>query len=445
MSKYSKEDIIELVKKNDVKFIRLQFTDILGHLKNVAITTSQLEKALDNKCMFDGSSIEGFSRIEESDMNLRPNLDSFVILPWRPKDGKVARLICDVYTPDGDPFEGDPRQVLKRALDEAEEMGYQFNVGPECEFFLFHTDEFGHATTITHDISGYFDLGSIDLGGDVRRDICLNLEKMGYEVEASHHEVAIGQHEIDFKYDEALKTADNVMTFKLTVQSIAKKNGLCGTFMPKPLEGVNGSGMHINMSLMKDGRNIFYDSDDEHKNGLSKIAYSFIAGIMEHINAITAISNPTVNSYKRLVAGYEAPVYVAWSCKNRSPLIRIPASRGMGTRVELRSPDPSSNPYLVMAVCLIAGLDGIKRNLIPPASVDKNIFEMTEEERMKLNIKALPKTLEEAINELEKDQVIKDALGKHIVEKLALIKEKEWEEYMHSVSNWEINKYLQTY
>ena len=403
MSTYTKEDILTLVRDNDVKFIRLQFTDILGHLKNVAITAGQLERALDNKIMFDGSSIEGFSRIEESDMGLRPDTNSFVILPWRPKDGKVARLICDVYTPDGDPFEGDPRYILKRVLDEAWDMGYQFNVGAECEFFLFHTDDDGHATTITHDISGYFDLGAIDLGGDTRRDICLNLEEMGYEIEASHHEVAVGQHEIDFKYDEALKAADNVMTFKLAVQSIAKRRGLCGTFMPKPLEAENGSGMHMNMSLMKDGINMFYDPADENKNGLSGKAYSFIAGIMEHISAITAISNPTVNSYKRLVAGYEAPVYVAWSCKNRSPLIRIPAARGTGTRIELRSPDPSCNPYLVMAVCLKAGLDGIKKGLTPPASIDKNIFTMSELERANLGVKALPRTLEEAINELKKD------------------------------------------
>lgn len=445
MSTYTKEDILTLVRDNDVKFIRLQFTDILGHLKNVAITAGQLERALDNKIMFDGSSIEGFSRIEESDMGLRPDTNSFVILPWRPKDGKVARLICDVYTPDGDPFEGDPRYILKRVLDEAWDMGYQFNVGAECEFFLFHTDDDGHATTITHDISGYFDLGAIDLGGDTRRDICLNLEEMGYEIEASHHEVAVGQHEIDFKYDEALKAADNVMTFKLAVQSIAKRRGLCGTFMPKPLEAENGSGMHMNMSLMKDGINMFYDPADENKNGLSGKAYSFIAGIMEHISAITAISNPTVNSYKRLVAGYEAPVYVAWSCKNRSPLIRIPAARGTGTRIELRSPDPSCNPYLVMAVCLKAGLDGIKKGLTPPASIDKNIFTMSELERANLGVKALPRTLEEAINELKKDELIKEALGEHIVNKFIEIKEREWEEYRCSVSEWELKKYLQRY
>lgn len=445
MAKYTKEDILALVKENDVKFIRLQFTDILGHLKNVAITASQLDKALDNKIMFDGSSIEGFSRIEESDMSLRPDLDSFVILPWRPREGKVARLICDVYTPDGDPFAGDPRHALKRVLEEAEEMGYQFNVGPECEFFLFHTDETGHATTITHDTSGYFDLGAIDLGGDTRREICLNLEEMGYEVEASHHEVAIGQHEIDFKYDEALKTADNVMTFKLAVQSIAKKRGLCGTFMAKPLEGVNGSGMHINMSLMKDGVNAFYDASDERKNGLSKIAYSFIAGIMEHINAITAISNPTVNSYKRLVAGYEAPVYIAWSCKNRSPLIRIPAARGTGTRIELRSPDPSCNPYLVMAVCLKAGLDGIKRNLVPSDGIDRNIFEMSDSERAEQGIKTLPRNLNEAMAHLEKDDIVKEAIGEHVFHKFMSIKKKEWEEYSCSVSEWELKRYLQRY
>jgi glutamine synthetase len=443
MSKYSKEDIINIVEENDVRFIRLQFTDIFGILKNVAITPSQLEKALDGKCMFDGSSIEGFSRIEESDMYLKPDLDTFVIFPWRPQQGKVARLICDVYMPDGTPFEGDPRYILKKAIQEAKDLGYELNVGPECEFFLFHTDNNGRATTITHDDAGYFDLGPNDLGGNARRDICLTLEDMGYEIEASHHEVAKGQHEIDFKYAEALAAADNIMTFKLVVKSIAQRNGLSATFMPKPIYGVNGSGMHVNMSLMKNGENAFYDVNTE--SGLSKLAEHFIAGILEHIKAITAIANPLVNSYKRLIPGYEAPCYIAWSLSNRSPLIRIPASRGMGTRVELRSPDPSANPYLVIAACLTAGLDGIKKQLEPVKSIDKNIYLMSASERLAENIGNLPETLFEAIEELGKDEVIKEALGSHLCERYIEGKREEWEAFRVTVTEWEVNQYLGKY
>ena len=350
LSKYTKEDIIRIIRENDVKFVRLQFTDIFGTLKNVAITTSQVEKALDNKCMFDGSSIEGFVRIEESDMYLWPDLDTFVILPWHTRHGKIARLICDVYKPDGTPFEGDPRYILRKAIQDAADMGYSFNVGPECEFFLFNTDEYGHPTTITHDTAGYFDMGPSDLGESCRRDICLTLEDMGFEIEASHHEVAIAQHEIDFKYSEALSAADNILTFKMVVKSAADSHGLCATFMPKPVYGQCGSGMHGNMSLFKDGKNAFYDPDSE--SGLSEIAHQFIAGICKHVKSISAITNPLVNSYKRLVPGYEAPCYLAWSASNRSALIRIPAARGQSTRVELRCPDPSCNPYLALAVCL---------------------------------------------------------------------------------------------
>lgn len=439
---YTKEDILKIVEEEDIKFIRLQFTDINGHLKNVAITASQLDKALDNKCTFDGSSIEGFVRIEESDMYLRPDLSTFSVLPWRPKDKRVARLICDVYTPEGYPFEGDPRYRLKKALEKAEEMGYEFNVGPECEFFVFHTDEYGRPTTVTHDTSSYFDLGAYELGSEVRRDICLNLEEMGFEIEASHHEVARGQQEIDFRYAEALHTADNVMTFKFAVQSIAKKHGVCATFMPKPLDGENGSGMHINMSLMKDGRNVFYDKDDPQGNGLSQEAYYFIAGIMNHIKGMTAICNPTVNSYKRLVAGYEAPVYIAWSSRNRSPLIRIPAARGMGTRIELRSPDPSANPYLVLACCLEAGLDGIRNKMMPPKGVDGNIFEMSETRRKRQHIENLPENLHQAIEFLKKDVIIKECLGEHLTKALVLSREKEWDDYRTTISPWEIEHYL---
>ncbi len=438
--KYTKQQIIDMVEEEDVEFIRLQFTDIFGTLKNVAITASQLEKALDNKCMFDGSSIEGFVRIEESDMYLYPDMDTFEIFPWRPQQGKVARLICDIYNADGTPFEGDPRYVLKKAIKKAQSMGYEFAVGPECEFFLFHTDDDGNPTTLTHEKAGYFDLGPIDLGENARRDMVLNLEKMGFEIEASHHEVAPAQHEIDFKYDSALKTADNIMTFKLTVKSIAKRHGLHATFMPKPKYGICGSGMHTNMSLSKDGKNIFADENDE--IGLSREAYYFIGGVMKHIKGMAAITNPLINSYKRLVPGYEAPVYIAWSAKNRSPLIRIPAARGEGTRVELRSPDSASNPYLVLATCLMAGLEGIEKKIMPPNSVDKNIFSMSEEEKDELGIENLPVNLYEAVNELEKDEFIKEALGEHISEKYIEAKKHEWEEYRAQVTDWEIDQYL---
>ena len=376
---YSTEDILAMVEENGVKFIRLQFTDILGTLKNVAITDRQLEKALNNQCMFDGSSINGFVRVEESDMYLRPDLDTFVIFPWRPQQGKVARLICDVYMPDGTPFEGDPRYILKKAINKEEAMGYTMNVGPECEFFLFEVDNDGNPTLKTNDKGSYFDLGPIDLGENARRDMTLALEDMGFEIETSHHEVAAGQNEIDFKYADALVTADNVTTFKYVVKSIAQRHGLYATFMPKPLHGVNGSGMHVNISLIKDGKNAFYNEEDQ--LGLSSVAYNFIAGVLKHIKEICPITNPLVNSYKRLVPDYEAPVYIAWSAKNRSPLIRVPSARGEGTRIEFRSPDPSSNPYLVLACLLLAGLEGIKDNLEPPKCIDRNIFNLSREER----------------------------------------------------------------
>lgn len=439
----TQEDIMRLVRQEDVEFIRLQFTDMFGNLKNVAITSSQLEKALHNKCMFDGSSIEGFVRIEESDMYLYPDLSTFQIFPWRPQQGKVARLICDVYRPNGETFEGDPRYILKNAIKEAEKMGYHFEVGPECEFFLFHTDENSLPTTITHEQAGYFDLGPVDFGENARRDMVLTLEEMGFIIEASHHEVAPAQHEIDFKYDEALKTADNIITFKLAVKTIAKRHGLHATFMPKPKHGVNGSGMHINMSLSKEGKNIFADPLDE--LGLSKEAYYFIGGIIKHMKGITAITNPLVNSYKRLVPGYEAPVYIAWSATNRSPLIRIPAAREEGTRIELRCPDPSANPYLALAVCLRAGLDGIQNEIMPPKKVDRNIFAMTEEERELSGIEAIPGTLIEAIYELEKDEFIKDVLGEHVCNKYIEAKKSEWAEYRSQVTDWELNTYLNRY
>lgn len=442
MNNYTKADILKIAKEKEVRFVRLQFTDILGSIKNVAISVSQLEKALDNQCMFDGSSIEGFVRIEESDMKLHPDYNSFALFPWR-ENNSVARLICDVYKPDGTPFQGSPRQVLKNVLDEAKELGYTFNVGPECEFFLFRNDDQGKPTLQTFDDAGYFDMGPVDPGEDVRRDIVLNLEQMGFEIEASHHECAPGQHEIDFKYGDALTTADRVMTFKLAVKTIAHKHGLHATFMPKPIFGIAGSGMHINISMAKDGKNVFCDESD--KNGLSSTAYSFIAGIMEHIKGMTAITNPLVNSYKRLVPEFEAPVYIAWSAQNRSPLIRVPASRGQGIRVELRSADPSANPYLALAVTIAAGLDGVKRGLVPPPAVDGNIYSMSAAQRKKQKIEMLPTSLESAIAELKKDKLICNTLGEHILEKYIEAKELEWLNYKTRISQWEIDEYLSKY
>ena len=440
---YSKEDILAMVEENGVKFIRLQFTDILGTLKNVAITDRQLEKALNNQCMFDGSSINGFVRVEESDMYLRPDLDTFVIFPWRPQQGKVARLICDVYMPDGTPFEGDPRYILKKAINKAEAMGYTMNVGPECEFFLFEVDNDGNPTLKTNDKGSYFDLGPIDLGENARRDMTLALEDMGFEIETSHHEVAAGQNEIDFKYADALVTADNVTTFKYVVKSIAQRHGLYATFMPKPLHGVNGSGMHVNISLIKDGKNAFYNEEDQ--LGLSSVAYNFIAGVLKHIKEICPITNPLVNSYKRLVPDYEAPVYIAWSAKNRSPLIRVPSARGEGTRIEFRSPDPSSNPYLVLACLLLAGLEGIKDNLEPPKCIDRNIFNLSREERKRENIENLPESLHEAIAYMQKSDLVNEALGKNTFEYYIKAKEVEWDNYRTQVHQWEINSYLSKY
>ena len=440
MNHYTKQDIIRMVEEEDVEFIRLQFTDIFGNLKNVAVTTSQLDKVLNNKCMFDGSSIEGFVRIEESDMYLYPDLNTFEIFPWRPQQGKVARFICDVYRPDGTPFEGDPRYILKKVVKEAKDLGYTFNVGPECEFFLFNSEDSGEPTNQSTERGGYFDVGPLDAGENARREMVLTLEDMGFTVEASHHEVAPAQHEIDFEYGDALVTADKIMTFKLVVRTIAKRHGLHATFMPKPKSGINGSGMHINMSLSKDGKNIF--DDPSGKLGLSQDAYYFIAGLMKHMEGMTAITNPLVNSYKRLVPGYEAPVYIAWSATNRSPLIRIPAARGSSARVELRCPDPSANPYLALAVCLAAGLDGIRNKITPPDSVDLNIFTMTEEEKAAKGIKNLPASLKEALCLFENSEFIKSVLGEHTAGKYLEAKNAEWNQYAVQVSQWELDQYL---
>ncbi|MGM0501637.1 MAG: type I glutamate--ammonia ligase [Bacillota bacterium] len=440
----TKADVLEKAEELEVKFVRLQFTDILGITKNVAITVEQLEEALENGIMFDGSSIDGFTRIQESDMYLKPDLDTFITFPWRPKTGgRVARLICDVYLPDGEPFSGGPRNVLQGVLEEAEEMGYEMYVGPEPEFFLFEKSEEGEATTITHDDGGYFDLGPVDLGQDARRDIILALDEMGFEVEASHHEVAPGQHEIDFKYEDALSTADNIATFKFVVKSIANKHGLHATFMPKPIFGENGSGMHVHQSLFKDGENAFYDEDED--LGLSQTAKYYIGGLLKHAKAIAAITNPTINSYKRLVPGYEAPVYQAWSASNRSALIRIPAATGVGTRLEMRNPDPTANPYLAISVMLKAGLDGIKNEIEAPAEVVENIYEMSVARKEELGIESLPANINEAVKELLQDKVIQDALGEHVTEHFVTAKEIEWDTYRTQVHDWELEQYLSVY
>lgn len=438
----TREEIIKIAEEEGVEFIRLQFTDLFGMFKNIAVTSSQLERVLDGQCMFDGSSVEGFVRIEESDMYLRPDLNTFEILPWRPQKGKVARLICDVFRPDGKPFEGDPRYVLKRAVERAEKLGYTFFVGPECEFFLFHTDENGVPQLKRTDRAGYFDIEHLDMAEDVRRDIILNLESMGYELEASHHEVAPSQHEIDFKYVDALAAADEIMTFRMCTKIIAKRHNLHATFMPKPLEGENGSGMHINMSLADSrGHNLFEDPDD--RNGLSTIAYQFMAGILAHIKEIMLLTNPVVNSYKRLIPGYDAPSCIAWSeHSNRSQLIRIPSQRGEETRIELRCPDPAANPYFALAACLQAGLDGIERKLTPPESVSENLFVMSPEELREHGVESLPETLGEALAIFEKSRFAKKVLGEHAYSKYLMTKRDEWRRYRTAVSSWELEEYL---
>lgn len=440
----TKQDILELVDEEDVRFIRLQFTDMLGTMRNMAITRSKLEDALDNQCMFDGSSIKGFVSVEESDLYLHPDLDTFAIFPWRPHNGKVARLICDVYTPDGKRLESDPRYILQNVVKEAEQMGYSFKVGPECEFFLFNTDERGMVILEPHDNAGYFDLAPLDNGENCRRDICLTLEEMGYEIEASHHEMAPGQHEITFKYDDALKTADRIITFKTVVKTIAKRNGLHATFMPKPIQGKSGSGMHLTMSLFKDGKNIFYDGNANCK--LSEIARSFTAGILKYTPDMACLTNPTVNSYKRFIPGYEAPCYISWSERNRSLLIRVPATKKEGdARVELRSPDPTANPYLAIAACLKAGLLGIKENETLPPSIDVNIYNLSEKERESLGVKSLPISLNEAVRIGRKSKFLNDLLGDNLAESYFKAKEQEYGEYRQTINQWEIEKYLIAY
>ena len=441
----TRDEIMHIIKEKNVNFFRLQFVDIFGFLKNIALPLSQIEKALDGKIMFDGSSIEGFVRINESDMYLKPDYDTFVVMPWREKDGSnAARIICDVYKPDGTPFVGCPRNNLKRVLAEAKKLGYTMNVGTEAEFFLFRRDAEGRATTITDDVTGYFDVEPDDSGIDCRRKIIKTLEAMGFEIEASHHEVAEGQHEINFKYADALTAADNTVTFKWVVRSIAAEFGLHATFMPKPVFGINGSGMHTNQSLFNlDGTNAFYDEKGPLE--LSPVAYKYIAGIMKNAKGFCAVTNPLVNSYKRLVAGYEAPVYVAWSASNRSALVRIPASRGMGTRTEVRCPDPACNPYLAFAMMLGAGLDGIKNDLPVPDAVNADIFEMTAAEKKEAGIASLPANLYEAVQELKASPIALDALGPHILAKYIEGKEKEWDSFRIAITDWEHKTYLSRY
>ncbi len=441
----TRDEIMKIIEEQNVGFFRLQFVDILGMMKNVALPISQIEKALDGNIMFDGSSIDGFVRIHESDMYLKPDYDTFTVLPWRNRDGKTAaRIICDVHKVDGTPFEGCPRVNLKRVLAEAKELGYTMNVGTESEFFLFEKDEHGRATTITNDVAGYFSLDPEDTGNDCRREIIETLEKMGFEIEASHHEVAEGQHEINFKYADALAAADNTVTFKWVVKTIAAKHGLYATFMPKPIFGINGSGMHTNQSLFHlDGTNAFFDESNE--IGLSEVAYSYIAGLLKNARGFSAVTNPLVNSYKRLVPGYEAPVYCAWSASNRSVLVRIPAARGLSTRTELRCPDPACNPYLAFAMMLNSGLDGVKNGLKPAPSTDEDIYEMTSAQMKEESIVVMPASLEEAIDELKANPIAREALGEHIFKKYVEAKEKEWDSFRITVTEWELEAYLNIY
>jgi glutamine synthetase len=437
------KDILDLATHNNVRFLRLQFTDILGINKNVEIPASQFEKALAGDIMFDGSSIEGFVRIEESDMLLVPDLSTFQIFPWGDESSRVARLICDIKTTDGNPFAGDPRGVLRRMIQRAADLGYTMNAGMEAEFFMFKPSVEDAPSTATHDVGSYFDLAPADLGEDARRAIVDVLERMGFEVEAAHHEVAHGQHEIDFRYADALKTADNITTFRFVVKYVARTFGLTASFMPKPIFGQNGSGMHTHQSLFRGKENAFWDESAEFE--LSSTALHYIGGLLRHARGFTAITNPLVNSYKRLVPGYEAPVNVAWSMKNRSPMIRIPDRRGTGTRVELRIPDPSANPYLALAVQLAAGLDGIATKADAREPVNTNIWEMSHREKRRLRIDDLPHNLEEACNELEKDVVVTEALGEHITTQFLAAKRLEWEEYITQVSQWELDNYLAKY
>jgi glutamine synthetase len=439
----TRADILDLLRGQDVRFLRLQFSDIMGIIKNVEVPQSQFEKALDGDIMFDGSSIEGFVRVEESDMVLRPDFDTFAVFPWGDAENRVARVICDVYTSDGKPFPGDPRWVLKRQIDAADKLGYRMMAGCEAEFFLFHRTAEGSPSRLTHDSGGYFDLTPVDLGEVARRDIVNVLELMGFEVEAAHHEVAPGQHEIDFRYNDALATADDLSTFKFVVRNIALQHNLHATFMPKPVFGQNGSGMHTHQSLFQGDDNAFFDA--KAPDQISKVMRWYVGGLLRHARSFCAVTNPLVNSYKRLVPGYEAPVNVAWSHHNRSPLVRIPARRGKGTRLELRMPDPAANPYLALAVQLAAGLDGIRSKMNPPDPVDRNIWELSVRDRRKYKIAELPRDLGEAVDLLKRSPFMKQVLGDHVYQNFLAAKEQEWQEYIAQVHDWEIEQYLALY
>ncbi|MGG3466331.1 type I glutamate--ammonia ligase [Neobacillus pocheonensis] len=434
------EQIKETIKEKSVELLHLQFVDIEGILKHVTVTTEQLEDVVEGKMMFDGSSIKGFSPINKSDLYLQPDLNTFAVLPWTVESGySEARFLCSVKNPDGTLFEGDTRNVLKKTVDRAADKGYTISVGPELEFFLFKTDENGYATQELGDKAGYFEPSPHDLGERVRLEIYRALKAMGFTIEASHHEVAEGQHEINFKYADVLTAADLATTYKWVVKTVAKKFGLHATFMPKPVFGINGSGMHVNMSFFKGSENAFFDPSDELQ--LSEKAYQFIAGVLENVKSFTAVTNPLVNSYKRLVPGYEAPCYIAWSASNRSALIRIPAKKGLATRVELRCPDPSSNPYLTFAVIASAGLDGIENELAAPAPINEDIFHMTEEERAYQGIDNLPGSLAEAIKALESGEIAANTLGEHVYNEYVSLKKAEWDSYRTAVHTWEIENY----
>ncbi len=439
----TRDEILKICKDEDVRFLRLQFSDIFGVNKNVEIPHSQFGKALNGEVMFDGSSIEGFSRIEESDQLLEPDYKSFRVLPWENKQGRIARIICDIKNPDHSDFEGCARSTLKRMCKKADGMGLKMFAGPEAEFFLFHLDKEGITTNNTHDYAGYFDLAPLDLGEEARQEIVNKLQELGFEVEAAHHEVANGQHEIDFKYEDAITTADNVATFRFVVRKVAQDYGLHATFMPKPVYGINGSGMHTHMSLFRGDENVFYDEKAEYQ--LSEMARQYIAGLLKHAKSYVAITNPLVNSYKRLVPGYEAPINVAWSERNRSPMIRVPAKRGKSTRVEVRIPDPAANPYLALATMLAAGLDGIENKLVSPPPVNRNIFSMSQREKARLKIEPLPSNLQKAIESFEKSKLMRDVLGDHIFFHYIQAKQQEWSDYISQVHKWELDRYLGYY
>ena len=435
----AREYVLSTVRENDVKFIRLWFTDILGALKGFVITSQELEEALEQGVGFDGSSIEGFARVDESDMVAMPDPTTFRILPWRPKQNAVARMFCDILTPEWKPFEGDPRHVLKRNLERATNLGYTYYVGPELEFFYFKSSE----GTEVLDHGGYFDQTPLDLATELRRETVLTLEEMGIAVDLSHHEAATSQHEIDMRYSDALTMADNVMTQRLVIKEVALRNGLYATFMPKPIADVNGSGMHVHQSLFKGAENAFFDADSPQH--LSPLARSFVAGLMYHAPAITAVTNQWVNSYKRLIAGYEAPVYISWARVNRSDLIRVPAykeGRAESVRIEYRAPDPACNPYLAFSVMLAAGLDGIERDLPVPDPVEDNVYGMTDDERQRRGIDTLPGSLWEAILLAEKSDLVRQALGEHVFASFMRNKKIEWNQYKAQVTNYELKRYL---